>query len=279
MFAQFTRTILFAIMSFLALDRAEAGENTSCGDRAEVIVHNTYPDATKSDDETFQVGASTISINNSETGIDAPHMMTCRVWPANPHLTLVAVPLIKSANEDGTVGDLELLVVDTSSLAVKQRLLLANRMNDDAIAIRSLEFDTARYKLTKEQAAFGLRISASNNSRANPYNGVSLWLYVLEGSSIRPVVDGMVVSETTGESDTNCATEFKARQTTLSMAPTTNHGFADISAVETNTTTTNFVGKDRACDETSITDKPQKLRLIYDGRQYPIPEERRAVTE
>lgn len=280
MFAQFIRVVpLIAILGFLALGKAEARGSESCDGRAEIIVHNAYPDATKNDDETFQFGESTISINDGEIGIDAPHMMTCRVWPANPQLTLVAVPLIKSTNEDGTVGDLELLVIDTSTFAVKHRLLLDNRMTDDAISISAVEFDTARYRLTQEQTAFGLRISTAGSSRPNPYSGVSLWLYMIEDDSIRPILDGMVVSETTGESDTNCAAKFKTRQTTLSMAPTTSNSYADITAVEASTARTNFIGKDGACDEKSVTDKPQKLRLIYDGKQYPIPEDRRAVTE
>ncbi|WP_421361815.1 hypothetical protein [Agrobacterium rosae] len=280
MFAQFIRVVsLFAILGFLTLDKAEARGSEGCDGRAEVIVRNAYPDATKNDDETFQFGKSTISINDRETGIDAPHLMTCRVWPANPQLTLVAVPLIKSANEDGTVGDLELLVIDTASSAVKQRLLLDNRMADDAIRISAVEFDTARYKLSREQTAFGLRISTAGSSRPNPYDDVSLWLYVIDKGSLRPVLDGMIVSKNTGEWDTNCAGEFQSSESTLSMASTRTHDYADISVVDTGSTKTNFVGKDNSCEDKTVTSKPQTLRLVYDGEQYPIPEDRRAVTE
>lgn len=280
MFAQFIRVVsLIAILGFLALGKAEARGSANCDDRAEVIVHNAYPDATKRDDETFQFGGSTISINHGETGIDAPHMMTCRVWPANPQLTLVAVPLIKSANEDGTVGDLELLVIDTASSAVKHRLLLDNRMTDDAISISAVEFDTARYRLTQEQTAFGLRISTVGSSRPNPYDDVSLWLYVIDKGSLRPILDGMIVSKNTGEWDTNCAGEFQSMQSTLSIASTRTHGYADITVVETRSTKTNFVEKDNNCEDKTVTSKPQTLRLVYDGEQYLIPEDRRAVTE
>jgi hypothetical protein len=152
-------------------------------------------------------------------------------------------------------------------------------MTDDAIRISAVEFDTARYRLSREQTAFGLRISTAGSSRPNPYNDVSLWLYVIDKGSLRPVLDGMIVSKNTGEWDTNCAGEFQSSESTLSMSSNRTHGYADIAAVETSTATTNFVGKDGACDEKSVTDKPQKLRLIYDGKQYPIPEDRRAVTE
>ncbi|SCX13557.1 hypothetical protein DSM25558_1738 [Agrobacterium sp. DSM 25558] len=279
MFAQFIRVVsLFAILGFLALDKAGARGSESCDGRAEVIVHNAYPDATKNDDETFQVGESTISINDREAGIDAPHMMTCRVWPANPQLTLVAVPLIKSANEDGTVGDLELLVVDTGTSAVRKRLLLADRMTDDAIRISAVEFDTARYRLSREQTAFGLRISTNGSSRPNPYDEVSLWLYAIDKGSLHPLLDGMIVSKNTGEWDTNCAGEFQSSESTLSMSSNRTHGYADITVVETGSTKTNFVGKDNSCEDKTVTSKPQTLRLVYDGKEYRIPEDRRAVT-
>ena len=278
--AQFIRGVLFlAALGSLALDKAQAANSPSCDGRAEIIVRNAYPDATKRDDETFQFGGSTISIKDGETVSDTPHLMKCRVWPANPHLTLVAVPLIKSANDDGTVGDLELLVIDTATDAVKYRLLLDNRMTDDAVSISAIAFDTAQYRLAKDQTAFGLRISTANRSRPNPYDNVSLWLYVIDKGSLHQVLDGMIVSENTGEWDTNCAGEFQSKQTTLSMATNKTHGFAEIKTVETRSTKTSFVEKDQDCKDTTVTSKPQTLRLIYDGEHYPIPDDRRAVTE
>ncbi|WP_416408311.1 hypothetical protein [Agrobacterium rosae] len=280
MFAQFIRVVsLFAILGFLTLDKAEARGSEGCDGRAEVIVHNAYPDATKNDDETFQFGQSTISVNDGEAGIDTPHMMTCRVWPANPQLTLVAVPLMTSTNDDGNEGALELLVIETATSAIKHRLLLESRMNDNALRISAVEFDTARYRLTREQTAFGLRMSTSGSSRPNPYSDVSLWLFTLDNGSLRPVLDGMIVSKNAGEWDTSCAGEFQSMQTTLSMGQTTSNGQSDIIAIETGSTTTSALGKDGVCNDTVVKSKPQKLRLVYNGQQYPIPDDRRAITE
>jgi hypothetical protein len=280
MLVQFISGVLFlAALGLPGLDKAQAANGPSCYGRAEIIIHNAYPDATKRDDETFQFGGSTISIKDGETVSDTPHMMKCRVWPANPHLTLVAVPLIKSSNDDGTVGDLELLVIDTATDAVKHRLLLDNRMTDDAVSISTIEFDTAPYRLAKDQTAFGARISTANSSRPNPYDNVSLWLYVIDKGSLHQVLDGMIVSERTGEWDTNCAGEFQSKQTTLSMASNKTHGFADIMTVETKSTNISFVEKDQSCKDKTVKSKPQTLRLIYDGEQYPIPDDRRAMTE
>ncbi|UHS60660.1 hypothetical protein HRR99_03560 [Agrobacterium vaccinii] len=280
MFSQYARLVLLSVvMGVLPLERAEAAETTSCDGEAEEIIRNAYPDATKSGDETFTVGGSAISVNDSEVAVDAPQVMRCRVWSANPQLTLVAVPLMTSMNEDGNEGDLDLLVVETATSAVKHRLRLENRMNDDALRISAVEFDTARYRLAKDQTAFGLRISTSGSSRPNPYSDVSLWLFTLENGALRPVLDGMIVSKNTGEWDTNCAGEFQSVQTTLSIGQTASQGHLDIIATETGSTTTSALGKDGDCNDTVVTSKPQKLKLVYNGQQYPIPEDRRAITE
>ncbi|MET0171372.1 MAG: hypothetical protein ABW206_03115 [Agrobacterium vaccinii] len=280
MFAQFIRAVLLpAALSSFALNTAQASDRLSCDVRAEIIIRNAYPDAHKRDGATFRFGESTIQINDGETVGGTPHTVKCRVWQANPQFTLVAVPLIKSTNEDGTVGDLELLVIDTASLAVKHRLLLADRMNDDAISISGVEFDTARYRLTQNQTAFGLRISTTGSSRPNPYDDVGLWLYVIEKGSLRPVLDGLVVSQNAGEWDTNCAGEFQSSESTLSISSNKTHGYSDIAVIETKSTKTSFVEKDNDCKDKTVTSKPQTLRLVYDGEQYPIPEDRRAVAE
>lgn len=279
MLSQFARAILLsAILGVPALD-AQAGESSRCDGRAETIIRTAYPDAQKNDETTFQFGGSTIQINDGETIVDTPHTVKCRVWPANPQLALVAVPLIKSTNDDGTIGDLELLVIETASLAVKHRLLLADRMTDDAVSISAVEFDTARYRLTQEQTAFGLRISTTGSSRPNPYYGVGLWLYVIEHGSLRPVLDGLIVSQNAGEWDTNCAGEFQSSESTLAMSSKRTNGYADITLVETKSTRTSFVEKDNECKDKTVTSKPQTLRLVYDGERYPIPEDRRAVAE
>lgn len=70
------------------------------------------------------------------THSDSPKSAICRIWPAHPELTLAAVPLMTQQYSDyDNVGDMELLVLDSTTLDVKQRLRLPERMSDDAIRI------------------------------------------------------------------------------------------------------------------------------------------------
>ena len=50
-----------------------------------------------------------------------PFGLTCKAWPANPDLLLVAVPLMRDQSEaeaaDGHEGDLDVLVLERATLA------------------------------------------------------------------------------------------------------------------------------------------------------------------
>lgn len=108
---------------------------------------------------------------------------------------------------------------------------------------------------------------------------MGLWLYVIENGSLRPVLDGLVVSQNGGEWDTNCAGEFQSSESKLSMSSNKTLGYADITVIETSSTKTSFAEKDNECKDKTVTNKPQTLRLVYDGERYPIPEDRRALSE
>lgn len=120
-------------------------------------VRLAYPQARKSaDGASFTLEPHT-SITLTLPEGDNSFGLVCKIWPAHDDLLLVSVPLIDSAqSSDGQhVGDIELLVLDGKSLQVRQRLLQPGLMNDDAIAIRKIAFDTGRYRLAPDVTAFG----------------------------------------------------------------------------------------------------------------------------
>ena len=199
--------------------------------------------------------------------------MVCKVWPAHDDLLLVAVPLIDSAkSSDGEhIGDIELLVVDKKTLQVRQRLLQPGLMNDDAIAIRGIEFDTGRYGLAPGVTAFGLRIEMANHSQPNPFNETDLRLYAIAGNALRMVLDGLVVAGYGGEGDTNCAGSFHSSQVSLTMSPKIHRGYHDIIVVERNDTDKPAPDKDGECQSHPGKSMSRTYRLRYDGSRYPVP--------
>jgi hypothetical protein len=242
-----------------------------CGDAA-ALLRQAYPKVQKSADG----GSFTLEPHTSIALADPQDLtpgLVCKVWPAHGDLLLVAVPLIDSSqpSDYAHAGDIELLVVDRKSLQVRQRLLQPGLMNDDAIAIRKVEFDTGRYRLAPDVTAFGLRIEMANHSQPNPFSETDLRLYAVAGNALRLVLDGLVVAGFGGEGDTNCAGSFHSSQVSLAMSPTIHHGYHDITVVERLDTDNPLPDQNGECQSHPGKSVSRTYRLRYDGSRYQAP--------
>lgn len=266
----FELIVLIGLGVAVGAPAASAGQN-ECAGRASDIIRLAYPRANNADDA-FLFGGATITLPTDDDVDGDPRRVICRTWPAQPQLTLVAVPLMTEQSDSENEGDIELLVVDSTNLHVKQRLRLQGLMSDDAIHVESVAFDTARYQLAPGKTAFGLRVTLEGSSRANPFGETTLWLFSVDADGLKPVLDNIVVSENHGEWDTACAGEFNETTRTLSMGSPAKGLFADIVVAEKTTTSVATVGKDGDCqseDKTTI----GKHRLRYDGSKYTVPKD------
>ncbi|OWV91865.1 hypothetical protein ATY75_01425 [Rhizobium sp. N122] len=271
------RTLFVApiVLIGLGAPAASAGQN-ECAGRAADIIRRAYPSATNADDGTLLFEGATITLPKDDSVDGDPHAVICRVWPAQPQLMLIAVPLMTEQSDSENEGDIELLVADSTNLKIMQRLRLDGFMSDDAVRVRSVAFDTARYQLAPGKTAFGLRVSLEGSSRANPFGETTLWLFSIEGDQLNPVLDNIVVGEIHGEWDTVCAGEFSETTRTLSMVPSAKAAVADIVVTEKTTTSVDTVGTDNSCnseDKTTI----DKHRLQYDGSGYGVPKDLKRV--
>jgi hypothetical protein len=199
----------------------------------------------------------------------------CKVWPAYDNQSIVATSTFKpdsgDANNDGGNVDLELSLIHSSS---SKRLASYHKKDayySDAVAYEGLSIDTARYKLTTDSRAFGIRSSFEHSSSVNPYHKTELALYLKEGDALRPVLEGLVISTSRGEWDGNCAGEGERTQRTVDIGNTTHNGFADLVVSSTVTETKNFLVGDE-CKDTSRKLKTTRVTLNYDGKQYVVPE-------
>jgi hypothetical protein len=132
----------------------------------------------------------------------------CKVWPARPQLTLLAMPRVRAEHDDYGKADLELLVFDSARQRFLARLVEPNRLDWDAVFIEDLRFDTAPYRLRADDIAFGVRISRRGSSRPNPFYETRLDLYQLDTDSLRPLLSELPVRTAGGEWDTNCSGAF-----------------------------------------------------------------------
>ena len=270
--------ILFLALALAAASLGPAQASADdCGDAA-ALLRQAYPKIQKSaDGRSFTLEPHTsIPLAVPQDGMPG---LVCKVWPAHDDLLLVAVPLIDSVQSaDGQhVGDIELLVVDRKTLQVRQRLLQPRLMNDDAVAIRGIEFDTARYGLAPGVTAFGLRIDMANHSQPNPFNETDLRLYAISGNALQAVLDGLAVAGHGGEGDTSCAGSFHSSQVSLAMSPRIHRGYHDIIAVERKDTDEPLPDKDGECQSHPGKSVSRTYRLRYDGHRYPVPAELKAM--
>lgn len=248
---------------------APAAAAEGCDARIPALLELAYPGARS---ETGDDG-ELLRLSGATTRWIKPEEAVCKVWPAAPDKTLVAVKLRHARNSDTAVdeADLEVLIADSARERIVQRHREDGALSSDAIRVDSFAFDTARYRLDDTTTAFGVRIHRTGSSRANPYEDSTLRLYVPDASGLRPVLRNLIVMRNRGEWDTRCEGEFSAVQRTISMDAKRDHGYAGLLLGSTEHATRN-VAKGEDCDEVDAGTHKSSQRLKYDGRQYAVPQ-------
>lgn len=260
-----------ALAGFLSAAPMALSAEDVCNTRLGEIVAKAYPSAKSLPDHAFEVEGRRLTLPDEDRIGDDPKAAFCKTWPARPELTLVAVPLMhETQQEGGNEGDLDVLVLDSSSLDVKQRYRIEGLMSDDAIYITALAFDTAFYQMAPGNVAFGLRKTTRGSSGPNPYNDTTLWLFAIDGRQLKPVLENLVTDKFGGEWDTRCNGEFEELSRTLSMMPSSKSTIADISLSDT------LVHRltEAKADDCKKTEKTTttKHRLRFKDGAYVVPE-------
>ena len=203
----------------------------------------------------------------------------CRVWPADTSLTLIAVPFLgpEGPNGDSQSGDLDVLVVDSTTLRSRAALRLPDVMSSDAIHVDSVSLDTARYNLSPNVRAFGVRSSRSNSSQPNPFSETRLQLLVFNGNILETITGQIVVSSSGGEWDTRCAGEFHETKRTLELGPTPAQGWATLTIRERGSSIVNHEDAKGDCVEAREEQPVRSFKLLPKGHSYPLPSELEAA--
>jgi hypothetical protein len=194
----------------------------------------------------------------------------CKRWPAQPELLLLAVPLQEAVAEHGDTrpGDLEVIVADAATGAVRARARERGRLDSDAWYFAGVSLDTARYQLTGSLRAFGTRVRFTGSSRVNPSSKTALTLYVLHGNALEPVLRDLPVDRYGGEWDGNCSGEFARLERTVAVAPSQDSTWADLVI---RSRATDIVARDEQgeCTRSESTTRSTE-RVRHDGTGYPV---------
>lgn len=203
----------------------------------------------------------------------ALEQVICKVWPARSELTLVAVPLPRTEHDGYGETDLELLITDSQSNRVSTRALFPGALDWDAFYVSSIAFDTAPYRVTRGQLAFGVRITRRGSSRVNPFSVQSLDLFLLEKGALRPLLRDLPMEEGSGEWDSNCAGTWVDVTRTLALAEQPGpNGFHDL-LLQEKSVFTRSENRASGCETVEESQQRQRYRLTYDGERYVVPKE------
>lgn len=195
----------------------------------------------------------------------------CKVWPARPELTLIAVPLVRTEHDSHGETDLEVLLLDSARQDFVARLVEPNRLDWDAIYVTRLAFDTAPYRLRGDDLAFGLRISRENGSRVNPFNETQLHLYEFEARRLRLLLGELPVALSWGEWDTNCTGEFSETKGVVIITERIgNHGYRDLRLKDTRVER-RMALVDGQCQTVEESTHRYQLPIEYDEERYLLP--------
>jgi hypothetical protein len=203
----------------------------------------------------------------------------CKVWPARPQFTLLAVNLEgqQDADQGLSHGDLEVLVVANDDDQVRYRQRQANLLDGDAIFVDGLSLDTAPYQLSSAVMAFGVRIARRNLSQPNPFYSISLRLYAVDttlsaGQELQLVLRNLEVESSGGEWDMQCAGERSETLRTLAIkSARPQQRFHDM-VVRGKVTETTSAQVGAECEEAQHVQPEPAHVLVFDGQSYPVPE-------
>lgn len=257
------RTCLFVLL--LSLPFTSFAQD--CGDDAVARITQAYQQR------------DTASLPDRQGWVIDAERGACRAWPADTSLTLIAVSVLGPAEFGGEVqqGDLDVMVIDSTSLRPRAGLRLPDVMSSDAIHVDSVGLDTARYNLSPSVRAFGVRSSRSNSSQPNPFSETRLQLLVFTENRLEAITEQIVVSSSGGEWDTRCAGEFHETKRTLEVGHAPTQGWAALTVRERSADTVSREDAAGSCIEQREDHPVRSFKLQPKGRTYPLPSEIKAT--
>jgi hypothetical protein len=199
----------------------------------------------------------------------------CQLWPDNPNWTASVI-----AYDDGTDDQKILLVaiIDTKSKqAVSNYKSVVEEDPVLKVGNNSLKLDMARYQLSPDVRAFGVRFASDGimPSAADFYFGNELTLYVPVKETLRPV---LVLSMSMARTLQDSASLRDARITedatiTLSIGDTQHNGFSDLVAsakikVFHNDGSTTANNAPLSAEEKKAKNRTEHYTLHYNGKAY-----------
>lgn len=199
--------------------------------------------------------------------VDAAHV-ACVAWPANPKLTIAALPFDKQS------ADLGVVVADSATGKV-----VAHGLNEDAIdrsSWRNLErlaIDVTPYPLDKNRTAFGVVAVNRDVDNASRTIEAVMSMYVIDGSRVQPILDRLLVYWRTGGIFYDCAGEVSEVKRKVAVGAGGAAGYPTLNASETSSTYASPHKGQSAddCNVRAVDVKHGDYSIRYRNGRYEVP--------
>ncbi|UXI70350.1 hypothetical protein [Tahibacter amnicola] len=195
-----------------------------------------------------------------------PELTACKAWPGRPGLTIFAIPYGDGGPWDEQYFDLHLVVADTKTQAVRSHGHFPKALVSDALTLHEVVIDTARYRLSASELAFGV-VMSRRGSRSSTR---SLALFLPQENRIGQVSEWISMGfHATDPAAGDCAAASRSAARTLRMLPTRSQGRFDIAVDEVLTDQ----GLAADCSEGEVTETRIGYTVKFDGTMYDVPDE------
>ncbi len=221
------------------------------------LLANAYPNATTS--------GSGLEVDGPYRQRIDPLTVACKTWPAQPDITLMAIPRteLSPPDDDQRRGDIEVIAVDSKTGIPLARRIEKGAAFSDAVEFGGVTLDTARYETGDDRRAFAIRTRHFNRSGIFPFSDEVLWLYRLNKGDLDLLLEGLTTASSRGDIDSNCQSSSEETKRTISTGKQRAGHLPDLVIGQMVTTETTKQGNDD-CVVASKTVRRTKF-VLHDG--------------
>ena len=197
-------------------------------------------------------------------------LVVSTIIPNNPNETIIVIPEIVDEGEMYFELNSHILIIDSKSGNIKSHFFESSKTNNwisDAIQLTEITIDTAPYKVSKNERAFGIRLHFIGSSRPNPYENETISLFVQSKNKLKKVLNNYEILYNGGEWDTDCEGKFVDERKVLIISNNKTNGFFDIFVKNKITETTNYINENGECNSIDKV-KTKKTSLKFNGYEY-----------
>lgn len=201
MLALMTKPFLILILFFL-------GQNSFCQNLNPGLLKAALSQLEIEEDKCFISLVSSLNISNEET--------------------ILVIPEIEEAEERAAVLNSHILIVSTSTGAIKSSFYKQKAWYTDAVRINSINISYQPYQLSPTLSSIGITIDYEGSSRVNPIGVEELSLYVRNGEEIEVLLENFVVHNSIGDRIALEAVDFEVHKKFIKLSSSLTNGYFDL---------------------------------------------------